>query len=122
MKCKFLAANFRLPGDDSTSKYPGAPPILAENLSIICPENIPSPDIPITSRPIPSPGSPRMHLFVKRRRSAYHRSRKKKTVTSVAQLIQIHVRFFCKAQASPIETHCLTYVRILEDLCREVAT
>ena len=46
----------------------------------------------------------------------------KKAVTSVAQLTQIHVRFFCKAQASPIETHCLTYGRILEDLCREVAT
>lgn len=46
----------------------------------------------------------------------------KKTVTSVAQLIQIHVRFFCKAQASPIKTHRLTYGRILEDLCREVAT
>ena len=121
MKYKFLAANFRLPGDDSTSKYPGALPILAENLSIICPENIPSPNVPITSRPIPSPGSPRMHLFVKRRRPAYDRSRKK-TVTSVAQLIQIHVRFFCKAQASTIKTHCLTYGRIVEDLCREVAT
>ena len=110
MKCKFLAANFRLPGGDSTSKYPGALPILAENLSIICPENIPSPNVPITSRPIPSPGVLRMTDLGK------------KTVTSVAQLIQIHVRFFCKAQASPIETHCLTYGRILEDLCREVAT